>query len=302
LAEVNGELPAPQKTEASSDPQAREKKRNPARQAFSDAASLCVRLTLANWRFLGRCRKRVIRHSLKHGSLVFNGIATGATVVSAIFFFKSLQYSNESLRVALNGYQRGYADHLSARYAFSGDEEYLVVTNSGLMPASAIRLRRVPYFVFSDKAISVKGLGVELLRDASLFSKLRIAGIAQSPRDYLDLMGPDREISISELTAQDQTQVEVSRSSNQNGIRVANALGGIFIVDWIVTFNSGPENVQTSQNLEFWLSHANTRESLTDESWGPSVAKRIEDAASSSKDYLLEVEPWPPAIPSKKHR
>ena len=247
-------------------------------------------------------KQQLFRHSIKHGTLIFSGIAAAASVVSAVFFYESLRYSNDSLKVALDGYQRGYVDHLSARYSFSGDDEYLVLSNPGLMRVSSIRLRRVPYFVLEDKAFSVKGLGVALRSDPTLFNKLREAGLAQSPRDYFDLMGPDREISISELFPEDQAQVEVSRSANENGVRVADALGGIFVIDWIASFANGPESAQTSQNLEFWVSRDNTREDLIDESWGRSVAKRIEDTASTSKDYLLEVQQPPAPTAKKKHR
>ncbi len=235
-----------------------------------------------------RRKPRFVRHILKHGNLTLTAISAIASVTSACFFYSSLKMSNDSLKVSLNAYQRGYVDHLSGRYAFAGDEEYLVLQNAGAVPAYHIVARRVPYFVLNDRAVTVKGLAYELKQSKALLKTLVSKGVVTKSSDYADLMGPDREISIKSLDPGQDSEVEVSESANLNGVRIASALGGIFVVQWRVGFTSGPDQTETTQVLEFWLSNNQTRENLSGLSWGDAVVTEIEKASKTSRDYLLE--------------
>ena len=243
--------------------------------------------------------KRVLIGAIQHGSLIASVIAALATVASAIIFFYSLQYSRESVDVALQVYQRSLESKISARYAFLGEDEYLILKNLGPNVARRITARREPFFVFRGVVESARGFDDELRKDKTVLGRLQKDGILNSVSEYEDLMGPTRELVVEKLDVGQETELELSQFANANAVKIAETLGGIFVVRWHLDYELDPDGRPASRTIDFWVAPSNTREDLANETWGGGVSDRIERATIQSLDFLPKPEDTLRGLPGR---
>ena len=228
--------------------------------------------------------KPILAKIIEHGPLIAATVSAIASIVSAVLFLYSLRYSRESVDIALQAYRRTLDSKISARYAILGDDEYLVIHNTGPNVTRKVTVRREPFFIFRDGVRSAIGLGEDLRGKSATLAKLRSSGVLTSPDQYDDLMGPTREFSVEQLYVGQDSSLELSHFSNVNAIRIADSLNGIFVVRWRLDYEVDPDGRQASQAVDFWLGPLNTREELSHEEWGESISNRIVEAIQHSTE------------------
>jgi hypothetical protein len=247
-------------------------------------------------------RADVVVLEKKRGQLMKEWIIPGAAIVSAassllsaVIYYKTLETSLASVAIAAHAYERNVDARFELRYTFPGDQEYVVVRNSGTVPADAIVVSGTRYFVSDKELFTVKNM-MELLRDdVGKLSKLKDEGIVRSWCDFRNVMGAQREFAVESLGIHEQTELEVSHFVNENAVRVAETLGLEYVVLWRVKYLVGPDEHAASQIFGIWMTKDNTRIDLADVAGGVGVVARILKFEDNTTDVLFPTSSGPQA-------
>jgi hypothetical protein len=214
-------------------------------------------------------------------------ISAVCSLFSAYLYYRTLDASLASVSIASEAYQRNLDARFEFQYVFPGDEEYVLVRNSGRVPVKSITIRRARYFIGDGEIFTVERIQDQLSKDGEKFRKLRDIGMLQSPCDFESTMGPSREFAVAALDVHENTTLEVSHFENENAVRVATTLGLAYIVEWKISYLVGPDEHLASQSFFTWLTENNTRVDLETVMGGVGVVARIRNFEENYADFLF---------------
>jgi hypothetical protein len=177
-------------------------------------------------------------------------------------------------------------------------KEQAFINNTGKTTILNVRALYKFYFIDdSHKVHTGSSIQKKLKNDKTLLDKVIKSGLINGDSGFSGLLGTSRYFFINEIEPKKETLLDISSSSIQNSMRLANALKWKLFTRWNIKYNEELSNKEIVLIKTIWLndirinksSIMNYRTDLKDVSGGGYVTDLIEDYERNTKEVIFAI-------------